>query len=82
MSKINFESFSKEFKKSLSINYEIEPDTFLKNISEFDSMGKITTSLLIEDLFKFTIDFETLDKTKSLNELYNVCCERSQNKDK
>ena len=45
-------------------------------------MGKITTSLLIEDLFNFTIDFETLDKTKTLTELYKVCCERSQNKDK
>ena len=82
MSKINFEGFSKEFKKSLTIKYEIEPSTFLKDISEFDSMGKITTSLLIEDLFNFTIDFETLDKTKTLSELYKVCYERSQNKDK
>lgn len=82
MSEINFEGFSKEFKKSLSINYEIEHNAFLNNISEFDSMGKITTSLLIEDLFNFTIDFETLDKTKTLTELYKVCCERSQNKDK
>jgi len=82
MSKINFEGFSKEFKKSLTIKYEIEPSTFLKDISEFDSMGKITTSLLIEELFKFTIDFETLDKTKTLSELYKVCYERSQNKDK
>ena len=38
MSEIYFEDFSKQFKKSLSINYEIEPDTFLKDISEFDSM--------------------------------------------
>jgi len=82
MSEINFEGFSKEFKKSLSINYEIEHNAFLNDISEFDSMGKITTSLLIEDLFNFTIDFETLDKTKTLSELYKVCCERSQNKDK
>ena len=82
MSEIYFEDFSKQFKKSLSINYEIEPDTFLKDISEFDSMGKINASLLIEDLFNFTIDFETLDKTKSLSELYKVCCERSQSKNK
>ena len=45
-------------------------------------MGKITTSLLIEELFKFTIDFETLDETKTLSELYKVCYERSQNKNK
>jgi len=82
MSEINFKNFSREFKKSLSIKYEIEDNTFLKDISEFDSMGKITTSVLIEDIFKFTIDFETLDKTKTLAELYKVCCERSQKKDK
>lgn len=82
MSKVNLEYFSEEFKKSLSIKKEIGPNTFLKDIIEFDSMGKISTSLLIEELFNFTIDYETLDKTKTLNELYNVCQKRIQNKDK
>lgn len=82
MSKVNLEYFSDEFKKSLSIKRKIEPNTFLKDIEEFDSMGKITTSLLIEELFNFTIDYETLDKTKTLNELYNVCQKRIKNKDK
>jgi len=82
MFEINFEGFLKEFKKSLKIKYKIETSTLLKDISEFDSMGKITISLLIEELFNFTIDFEILDKTKTLGELYKVCYERSQNKDK
>lgn len=82
MSEIGFENFNKNFKKSLNIKYDIQSNTLLSNISEFDSMGKISTSLLIEELFKFTIDYETLDKTKTLYELYKVCCERSQNKNK
>ena len=82
MSNVDFENFNKNFKKSLDIKYDIQSNTLLSDISEFDSMGKISTSLLIEELFKFTIDFETLNKTKTLYELYEVCCERSQNKNK
>ena len=48
MLNVKFEDFAKEFASEL----QIEDDNFfkipLKDIKQFDSMGKITTSLVIE----------------------------------
>ena len=73
MSKISFESFVKEFAKDLEIadyNYKEE---LLKDIPEYDSMGKITVSFTIERLFNFQIEYEVLDNTNTLIELYDYC---------
>ena len=73
MSKVSFEQFSQEFAKEL----EIEGTEFLTcplgDLKEFDSMGKIEASLVIEQLFNFEIDLELLDKVVDLKSLYTYC---------
>lgn len=45
----------------------------LKDVKQFDSMGKITASLVIESLFSFEIDLDILDDVETLESLYEYC---------
>ena len=73
MSKINFEDFCIKFAEAL----EIEDDTFtvkdFSAVSQYDSMGKISASLLIEEQFGFQISFDILDNQKNIASLYAYC---------
>ena len=73
MLNVKFEDFAKEFASEL----QIEDDNFfkvpLKDVKQFDSMGKITASLVIESLFSFEIDLDILDDVETLESLYEYC---------
>jgi len=73
MSKVTFDEFALKFAEELEIKGNDYLDQPLDDIPEFDSMGKITTSLVIENLFNFEIDFEVLEKEESIKTLFNYC---------
>lgn len=70
MSKVSFEVFSREVASDLDIDGDQFLSTNLKDIPEYDSMGKITVSLTIEKLFGFQITYEVLDIAETLQSLY------------
>jgi acyl carrier protein len=78
MSNVSFAEFVGEVAKDL----EIEGDQYLtaplKDIPQYDSMGRIIVSLTIERLFGFQIAYEFLDQAESLKALYEVCCTQTQ----
>lgn len=80
MSIINFEDFLREFATELDIQALEDLDKPLKEISQYDSMGKITTSLLIERLFAFEISFQILESEKTLQSLYDFCASTARKK--
>ena len=73
MSKVTFEAFSQSFAEEIKINLDAVKDQSLNEIPEYDSMGKINISLLIEELFDFQIEYEDLSSASTLEELYNMC---------
>jgi acyl carrier protein len=73
MYEVSFEDFSSEFVKDLELKDDFYLRAPLKDVPEYDSMGKITVSLLIEKIFGFQINYETLDETESIRALYDYC---------
>jgi len=73
MSTVSFEIFVKQFKETLEISGDCYFNTKLKDIKEYDSVGKIKTSLLIEDMFHFQIQLNILIEKKELGLLYEYC---------
>ena len=76
MSNLNFNDFLNIFSSELLINRVLTGEELLSSIEEFDSMGKITISLTIENLFDYQISYDDLDKVQSIQELYNFCLEK------
>jgi hypothetical protein len=73
MFKISYEKFSSEFAHDLGITEGRQLILPLKELPQYDSMGKITASLTIERLFGFQIDYEVLDSSETLQSLYEYC---------
>ena len=73
MCKVTFDEFSQRFADEININLDAAKDLKLNEIPEYDSMGKINISLLIEELFDFQIEYEDLNTAGSVEELYNMC---------
>lgn len=73
MSNVTFDEFSQRFVNEININLDGTKDVNLNDIPEYDSMGKINISLLIEELFDFQIEYEDLNSAATLEELYNMC---------
>lgn len=73
MSKVSFEEFAKEFAKDLEIDDERFLSVNLKDVPQYDSMGKITVSLTIEKLFGFQIAYEVLDEVENIQALHTYC---------
>ena len=73
MSKINFEDFCAKFAEALEIENPSFAEVDFSETPQYDSMGKISASLLIEEQFGFQIPFEILDKQKNITELYSYC---------
>lgn len=78
MSKVSFEEFAKEFAKDLEIDDERFLSVNLKDVPQYDSMGKITVSLTIEKLFGFQIAYEVLDEVENIRSLYEYCCKKTK----
>jgi hypothetical protein len=78
MSNVSFAEFAREFAKDLEIEGEQYLTASLKDIPQYDSMGKIIVSLTIERLFGFQIAYELLDQDATLRSLYDVCCMQGQ----
>ena len=76
MSKVSFEEFAKEFASDLEIEGDEYVTAQLKDVTQYDSMGKITVSLTIEKLFGFQIAYEVLDNAETLESLFNYCQEK------
>jgi acyl carrier protein len=77
MSKTSFEEFSKEFASDLDINDDQFLTANLKDVPQYDSMGKITVSLTIEKLFGFQIAYEVLDEADTIQFLYEYACSKA-----
>ena len=73
MSKVTMEEFASQFANELNIDVHMLLTNNLQDISEYDSMGKINVSLLIEDTFNFQIEFDDLNTAESLKDLYEKC---------
>lgn len=73
MSDVTFNEFAERFSDELQVDINIALNTTLSDINEYDSMGKINASLLIEELFNFQIDFEDLNSIDTLKMLYDFC---------
>lgn len=78
MSNVNFEDFAKEFAAELQIEDDNFIKTPLKDLKEYDSMGKISASLVIENLFSFEIELDILDEVETLDSLYQFCINKSK----
>ena len=76
MSKVTFEEFAREFASDLEIHDDHFLTSNLKNIPQYDSMGKITVSLTIEKLFEFQIAYEVLDKAETIQSIYEYSCKK------
>ena len=77
MSKIDFEEFAAKFKHELDVQHDGFQTAPLKDIQEYDSMGKITASILIEELFGLQVPIEVLDSAKDLQSLWDYCVQAS-----
>tara|TARA_X000001036_G_scaffold412531_1_gene426108 strand:- start:460 stop:696 length:237 start_codon:yes stop_codon:yes gene_type:complete len=73
MSNVNFNEFLQRFTEELDINLDNITEIKLSDIPEYDSIGIINISLLIEELFDFQIEHEDLNTASSVEELYNIC---------
>ena len=73
MSNVTFDEFSQSFVDEININLDATKGVNLNDIPEYDSMGKINISLLIEELFDFQIEYEDLNSATTLEELYKMC---------
>ncbi len=78
MSKVSFKEFALKFAEELEIEGDDYMETPLDEIPEFDSMGKISASLVIESLFEFEIDYDVLDEEESIRSLYEYCMNKSK----
>ena len=70
MSKISFEEFAREIANDLEIRDGQILTLDLKDIPQYDSLGKLTVSLTIENLFGFQIDYSILDKADTIHSHY------------
>ncbi|MGL5291910.1 MAG: hypothetical protein ACRC9T_08300 [Vibrionaceae bacterium] len=77
MSKISFDQFCSQFASDLDISDDAHLTKPLKELTQFDSMGKINASLTIEQLFNFQISYEALSAAEDLQALYSYCVEQS-----
>ncbi len=82
MLKISFEDFVQQFKNELDIQTPDFSEVNLKDVPEYDSMGKINASLLIEKIFGFQIEFEFLDTVENLKSLWIYCDRNNSDKSK
>lgn len=78
MSKVSFKEFALKFAEELEIEGDDYMESPLDEIPEFDSMGKISASLVIESLFEFEIDYDVLDEEESIRSLYEYCMNKSK----
>ena len=78
MSEVPFEEFALKFAEELEIEGDDYLETPLDEIPEFDSIGKITASLVIESLFEFEIDYDVLEEQESIKSLYEYCMNKSK----
>ena len=73
MSNVSFDEFSQKFLDEINVNIEDIKDKTLGEIPEYDSMGRINISLLIEELFNFQVEYDDLSSASTIENLYNMC---------
>jgi len=73
MSNVSLSHFKSRFAEELEITDLETLEASLDSISEFDSMGKLVISVLIEELFGIQIEYEILESQETLEELYEYC---------
>ena len=73
----SIDDFIKTLGSLLEIN-NLQYNSDLSSLAEFDSMAKINLSLLIEELFSFQISYQDLDQITVISELYEHCVSCSE----
>ena len=76
MSNVSFEEFAREFANDLNIENDEHLTKPLKELKQYDSMGKITASLTIESLFGIQVSYADLDSQETLQTLYKHCVDQ------
>lgn len=75
---IEYDNFCRRLADSLDESEIDVREKRLMDIPGFDSMGLITTALLIEELFAFQIKFDILRGQESAKSLYEYCIEATK----
>jgi hypothetical protein len=73
MSTVDFTIFVERMGEVLEVSADYLLVAKLADVKEYDSMGRLAVSLLIEELFGFQIDFDILDSHEDLRSLYDYC---------
>lgn len=73
MSEKTLEKFAQKFANELQVELDVALSAKLSEMPEYDSMAKITVSLLIEELFDFQIEYDDLNNAETLKDLYEIC---------
>jgi acyl carrier protein len=79
MSNVTLDEFAEKFANELLIDIDTLLTNNLSDITQYDSMGKINISLLIEELFDFQIEYEDLNSAETIATLYQICMSRQTN---
>jgi acyl carrier protein len=77
MSTIDYAQFCSKLAEVLEVGADKVTGQPFAHIAEYDSMGKINASLLVEELFGFQIAFETLDTATSAATLFAYCTDHA-----
>ncbi len=66
------DQFQRELEEALELNPgEISADTVLEEIETFDSLGRLSVLAMIDTVFGFSIDSESLEHCKTVAELHS-----------
>jgi len=76
MSNVSLEVFAQRFARAVLL-VEVDPNARLADLQEFDSMGRIAASTMIEDTFGFQISYDILQGDQTLTQLYSYCLDNS-----
>ena len=67
------QGFIQQFEEALEIEgYGITPDTLLVNVSEFDSMGRLSVILMGDLKYGLVLEAEQLNRCESVQDLYEL----------
>lgn len=73
MSKVSFVIFESEFRERLQIPESQDLSIILGRLPQFDSLGRLLTVILIEDLLDVSVSEEFLIPDETLKDLFLRC---------
>lgn len=73
MSKVSFVMFESEFRSNLQIPKAQDLSVNLGQLSQFDSLGRLQTQILIEEMFGTSVAEQFLRPDETLADLFLRC---------